>query len=221
VKASDHCIEFIASFEGWVDHPYRDSGGVWTIGYGHTGPGVQGMGKISRARGLQLLRQDVGSAEAAVRALGLPLAQGGFDALVSFAFNCGAGPLGPKKALGAALRKPGMAGVPAAMALYVHDARGTKLAGLVRRREAEGEMFKAAGPSGPAAWLTAHELERCRELDKLRKVATPTPTQRDRIAALVAALTEQRKRIWREAQDGGWDVRHRRQRYHSLLARTS
>ena len=75
MRCSAHGVEFIAAYEGFVDHPYRDSGGVWTIGYGHTGPGVASMGTISRARGLELLAHDVGSAEHAVNALGLAFTQ--------------------------------------------------------------------------------------------------------------------------------------------------
>ena len=82
MRCSAHGVEFIAAYEGFVDHPYRDSGGVWTIGYGHTGGGTQSMGTISRARGLELLAQDVRSAERAVNALGLAFTQAQFDALV-------------------------------------------------------------------------------------------------------------------------------------------
>ncbi len=227
MRMSKKGIDFIASFEGFVNHPYRDSGGVWTIGYGHTGPGVQAMGTITRARGLELLAQDVRTAEDAVNALGLRFNPGQFDAVSSFVFNCGRGTLAPSRSLGRALREPGMAGVPAAMALYVKDAAGRTLAGLVARRRAEGEMFADAAAGGPADWLTPTELRRVRELDDLRRIARPTAAQRGRIASLVRVLTNQRKRIWRSAQpaprgDGqGWDFRNRRQRYHSLLARTS
>jgi lysozyme len=227
MRASTHGVEFIASYEGFVDHPYRDSGGVWTIGYGHTGPGVSTMGKITRARGLELLALDVRSAEHAVNALGLRLSQGQFDALVSFVFNCGAGTLEPSRSLGHALRQPGMGGVGAAMALYTHDANGRVQPGLVNRRAAEGTLFGQRGANGPASWLTPKELQRCRELDRLRKLATRTPAQQRRIGGLVGVLTAQRKLIWQTAQpkprgDGhGWEYGYRRQRYHSLLARTA
>jgi hypothetical protein len=78
-----------------------------------------------------------------------------------------------------------------------------------------------------ATWLTAKELKRCRELDELRRIAARTPAQQRRIERLVGLLTTQRKLIWKRAQpqprgDGrGWDHRNRRQRYHSLLARTA
>jgi len=227
MRTSKHGVEFIAAYEGFRDHPYRHRGDVWTIGYGHTGPGVSSMGTITHARGLELLSGDVRSAEHAVNALGITFTQCQFDALVSFVFNCGAGTLAPSRSLGHALRQPGMKGVPAAMALYTRDGLGRVLGGLVKRRAAEGKLFRQNGASGPAAWLTPKELRRCRELDKLRKLAARTPAQERRIGTLVSRLTAQRKLIWQKAQprphgDGrGWDPRYRRQRYRSLLTRTA
>jgi lysozyme len=229
MKTSDHGVEFIASFEGFVDHPYQDPGlGIWTIGYGHTGPGTRSMGKITHARGLELLARDLATAEAAVNGLGLKLSQPQFDALVSIAFNCGGGIVAASTSLGKALRAPGMAGVPAALRLYTHAGK-KELPGLVKRRNAEAEMWgkAAAAASGPASWLTPVELRRCRELDDLRKAANRTAEQERRMGVLVRVLTEQRKRIWHAAQpspkgDGnGWDFRERRQRYRSLLSRTA
>jgi lysozyme len=227
MRVSRQGIEFIASFEGFVDHPYRDSGGIWTIGYGHTGPGVSSMGTITREKGLRLLASDVRAAEAAVNALPLRFNQNEFDSVASAVFNCGPGVLAPDRSLGKALREHGMAGVPAALALYVRDANGTALAGLVRRRKAEGALFVKPANDGPASWLTPAELRRCRELDQLREQANRTPEQQRRLAALLHALVKQRKRIWRSAQpapkgDGrGWDHAHRQQRYESLRARTA
>lgn len=226
MKTSKDGVEFIASFEGFIDHPYQDAVGVWTIGYGHTGQGTRAMGKITHARGLELLAGDVGIAESAVNALQLQLTQSQFDALVSIVFNCGGGILAASKSLGQALRRPGMRGVPDAIKLYTH-AGPQVLPGLVRRRNAEAVMWGAAEPMGPAGWLTPNELERCRQLDRLRKLEHPNPSQQREIAELVDALTAQRKRIWRSAQarprgDGhGWDFRNRRQRYESLRSRTT
>ena len=226
MRISKEGIEFIASFEGFVDHPYRDSGGVWTIGFGHTGPGVSGMGRITRRKGLELLARDVRVAEAALDALGLSLNQNQYDAAGSAVFNCGRGILAPDRSLGQALRAKGMAGVPAALALYVRDANGTVQPGLVRRRKEEGALFVKPAKDGPASWLTPVELRRCREFDQLRKTPHPSTEQQLRLAALASALAKQRKRIWRSAQpapkgDGrGWDYAHRQQRYQSLRART-
>jgi lysozyme len=227
MRTTKHGVEFIASFEGFADHPYRRKGDVWTIGYGHTGPGVASMGAITHARGLQLLAGDVRIAENAVNALHLELSQNQFDALVSFVFNCGAGTLDRHALFGRALRSPGMRDVPDAMARYVHDGLGRVLPGLVRRRAAEAAMFRQNSANVAAAWLTPKELRRCHELDKLRKLSSRTPEQERRIAVLVSRLTAQRKLIWQRAQpkpegDGrGWDHRNRRQRYRSLLFRTA
>jgi lysozyme len=227
MKTSQHGVEFVASFEGFVDHPYPDTGGVWTIGYGHTGPGTRGMGRITHAKGLALLAGDLRIAEAAVDRVGKAFTQGQYDSLVSIAFNCGGGILEPSRSLGKALRTTGMTGVTAAMALYTRDAHGKVLAGLVRRRTAEAELFGKPAQAGPGSWLTPVELRRCRELDQLRGSEHPTPEQQHRIGVLVRALKDQRKRIWRSAQDApkgdghGWEHRHRRQRYRSLLVRTA
>jgi lysozyme len=228
MKTSDHGVEFIASYEGFMDHPYADPGrGIWTIGYGHTGPGTQSMGRITHARALELLAGDLAIAESAVNGLGVKLTQPQFDALVSIAFNCGGGIVAASTALGKALRSSGMSGVPAALRLYTHAGK-KELPGLVKRRNAEAVMWgNTSAPTGPASWLTPVELRRCRELDELRKASNPTAEQERRTAVLVRVLTDQRKRIWHAAQpsprgDGnGWDFRDRRQRYRSLLTRTA
>src|SRR5262245_63109092 len=179
MKPSGRGVEFIASFEGFVEHPYTDPGlGIWTIGYGHTGPGTQSMGKITHARGLELLAGDLATAESAVNALGLKLSQPQFDALVSIAFNCGGGIVAASTSLGKALRSPGMAGVPAALRLYTHAGK-KELPGLVRRRNAEAEMWgkQSAAATGPGSWLTPVELRRCREFDALRKTVSRTSEQ--------------------------------------------
>jgi lysozyme len=226
MKTSRQGIEFIASFEGFVDHPYQDSGGVWTIGYGHTGPGTGAMGRITHAKGLALLARDVRSAEAAVDDQHLRLTQSQFDALVSIVFNCGPGILHPSRTLGSALAN-GMRGVPAAMKVYTHDAAGHELAGLVRRRNAEAALWDKPQPEGPAAWLTRKELALCRRFDELAEIAHRTPRQQSALDAVAADIKAQRKRIWRSAQkppkgDGrGWLVRNRDQRYRSLRARTA
>lgn len=230
MKASATGINFITGFEGFRADAYRDSGGVLTIGYGHTGRDVREGLTITHERALALLAKDVVWAEDAVNKAMAKLAgsrkfsQNAFDALVSFVFNCGAGTLETDRSVGAAIRK-GNRYVPAAMALFVKDAAGHVLAGLVRRRRAEGELF--ATRSSPTEWLTAVELRRVRRLDALHKLDKPTAKERTEIATLVAQLTEQRKRIWHGAQpkthggDGrGWEYRDRRRRYNSLLSRT-
>lgn len=72
---------------------YRDAGG-WSIGYGHFIQPGESFGTISEQTGAALLRNDLAAAERAVSAnISAPLNQSQYDALVSFAFNAGAGAL--------------------------------------------------------------------------------------------------------------------------------
>ncbi len=86
----------LAAREGCRLEAYRDTMGVWTIGIGHTGraagravtPGLT----IDRREAEALFAGDLKPFEAAVDdALGVAVTQGQFDALVSLAFNIGAG----------------------------------------------------------------------------------------------------------------------------------
>ena len=79
-------------FEGCKLTAYQDQVGVWTIGYGHTGPEVVRGATITLEQAQNLLAKDVGSAAACVNnVVAVALSQEEFDALVDFAFNLGAG----------------------------------------------------------------------------------------------------------------------------------
>lgn len=70
---------------------YKDQRGVWTIGYGHTGPAVHDGLTITEPDAQQLLAHDVFGAELAVKSyVNVALQQNQFDALVDFTFNEGA-----------------------------------------------------------------------------------------------------------------------------------
>ncbi len=76
--------------EGVRLNAYQDVGGVWTIGYGHT-PAFKG-GKITKQDAETLLEADLAKFEKAVDdAITMPMTQNQFDAMVSLAFNIGAG----------------------------------------------------------------------------------------------------------------------------------
>ena len=125
----------IREFEGCRLTAYLCPAKVWTIGVGHTGPDVvEGM-QVSQAVANQLLRDDLERFEkAVVELIIVPLDQCEFDALVSFAFNCGAGALSEST-----LRRRLNAGEEKARVFAEELPRWTNngLAGLVRRRDAE------------------------------------------------------------------------------------
>lgn len=135
-------LALIARYEGERLTAYHLPGErYWTIGVGHYGADVKPGERISHAQAIALLHRDAEVAIRAVRALGLHLTQGQFDALVSIAFNCGPGILGADTALGKALRRHDFHAASRAFALYVHDSRGVALKGLVDRRAAERRLF--------------------------------------------------------------------------------
>ncbi|MBY4725720.1 MULTISPECIES: lysozyme [Burkholderia] len=145
-------LQLTEQFEGCRLTAYQDSVGVWTIGYGHTGPDVYRGLTITQERAEQLLLQDVAKAAAAVNRLvtldragdadtdGLPdLTQDEFDALVDFTFNLGAGRLANSTLL-KKLNAGDIEGAAAEFPKWVY-AGGKVLAGLVKRRDAERALF--------------------------------------------------------------------------------
>jgi len=89
MKASPAAIGLIKSSEGCSLTSYICSGGVMTIGYGHTGPNVFSNQVITQSEADTLLRLDVSRFEAAVDKVCSETAQCQFDACVSLAYNIG------------------------------------------------------------------------------------------------------------------------------------
>lgn len=111
----------IRVFEGLRFTAYRDSGGVWTIGYGHTGPEVKEGLVITQAQAQAYLQADSSEIFKAVKSYNTLAAA----ALVSFGYNCGLGAL-----------ERVLAG-HAHITDFIHDKHGNELAGLVSRRALE------------------------------------------------------------------------------------
>lgn len=83
-------MELIKAHEGLSLRAYKCKAGVWTIGYGHTA-GVQEGDEITECEADGYLMRDMRWAEDCVAAIGVPLRQNQFDALVSLVFNIGIG----------------------------------------------------------------------------------------------------------------------------------
>ena len=143
-KTAANGIELIKSFEGLRLTAYKCPAGVWTIGYGYTGlvDGkliTSGM-TITAAKATELLKKDLASFEAAVNGcVTAPITQNMFDALVSFAFNVGAGAL-RRSTLLKKLNAKDYSGAADELPKW-NKAGGKVLNGLVRRRMAEKELF--------------------------------------------------------------------------------
>ena len=133
MKTSKKGIDLIKSFEGCRLTAYKCPAGVWTIGYGHTA-GVKSGQIITQEQADAYLASDLEKYERYVEETGLQLKQNQFDALVSFAYNCGNGNL---KTL---IRNRSLEQIAEALLLY-NKANGKVLSGLTRRRKAERELF--------------------------------------------------------------------------------
>ena len=95
MKLSNAGLMMIESFEGLILEAYKDAGGTWSIGYGHTGK-IDGMAicsgmKITQSKAQELLAEDCYCAETEVNRYNSTynFNQNQYDALVSFAFNIG------------------------------------------------------------------------------------------------------------------------------------
>jgi GH24 family phage-related lysozyme (muramidase) len=131
-------IDLIEEFEGCELTAYQDSGGVWTIGYGHT-PAKEGEA-ITQAEADELLEQDLAYAASDVQTLTQTvLTPNQFAALVSFEYNTGALATSPGLAL--INERQFEAAWDDHFCLFIHDASGNTLEGLVRRRVAERALF--------------------------------------------------------------------------------
>ncbi|WP_347252921.1 lysozyme [Leminorella grimontii] len=132
-------IDLIKTFEGCELKAYLCPAGVWTIGYGHT-KGVKRGDEITATQAECYLRGDLVSFEADVnRLVRVPLTQGQFDALVSFAYNCGSRALSTSTLL----RKLNARDYSSAADEFSrwNKAGGKELPGLTRRRAAERDLF--------------------------------------------------------------------------------
>jgi lysozyme len=92
MKTSEQGLKLLHGREGKRNTAYLDSVGVWTIGYGHTGPDVHPGLVWTDDQVEAAFAKDLERFERAVNeAVDVPLPQHAFDALVSFAYNVGVG----------------------------------------------------------------------------------------------------------------------------------
>jgi lysozyme len=131
----------IKPFEGLRLEAYWDAiGGVWTIGYGHTG-GVTPGQVISQSQADAYLDYDVTWALVNVeRYVSVVLNENQFAALISFEFNTGAG---RASRVFACVDNKDNEGAMNTLLLWDHDGNGNVIPGLLRRRQAEKALFNA------------------------------------------------------------------------------
>lgn len=137
-------LAHLKQFEGLRLQPYKDSAGLWTIGYGHLLKPGEWWDSITEQFATQLLADDVGTAEDAVNSLvKVPMTQPQFDALVSFVYNVGVGAF-RRSTLLRKLNAGDYAGAAGQFPLW-RNAGGRLVQGLVNRRAAEVALFAGGG----------------------------------------------------------------------------
>jgi GH24 family phage-related lysozyme (muramidase) len=141
VKISEAGLSLIKSFEGCVLTAYLDAVGIWTVGYGHTGPSVHRGLTITQKLAEDILAQDVRRFELGVlNNVKVNLNQNEFDALVSFSFNVGVNAL-KNSTLLRLLNDGADRSIVAAEFLRWNKGEDKVLEGLTRRRQAEKALF--------------------------------------------------------------------------------
>lgn len=147
MKINERGIALIKQFEGCSLRGYYCPAGVLTIGYGSTGPHVTPGMRITLNQAEELLRRDLGPREAALAALlgKTPTTANQFAAMGSLLFN-----IGIKNFQQSAVLRQHKAGnhrsAAAAFKLWNKARVNGKLrvlAGLVKRRAAEAELYLA------------------------------------------------------------------------------
>lgn len=138
-------IHLIAQFEGCILHPYKDSGGTWTIGFGatydiHGNPVTSSTPPITMQQADQLLAKQLVSYAASVNHLvKVTLTQNQFDACVSLCYNIGAGGFLQSTVL-KDINAGNFPGAQQAFLLW-NKVAGKVSPTLVSRRKAEMELF--------------------------------------------------------------------------------
>jgi len=179
MRTSQAGIDLIKEFEGYSGTAYVCPAGVVTIGFGSTryqdGRPVRMGDTITRPDAEALLAHDLQRFEQAVeRLITCELWQSAFDASVSFTYNVGEGALETstyRRRLNAGEDRCTVARQE--LPKWVKGANGEPLPGLVRRRDAEVELF-CSGETNSAPPIPAPStgLKALRET-LLKKYAIP------------------------------------------------
>lgn len=132
-------INFIKGWEKLRLKAYKDSGGKWTIGYGHT-KDVCFKDKITEQEAEQFLKDDLFTREFYINSLSLGFKQNQYDAIVSLVFNIGIGAFGNSTILKKIKRNPNDLDIAGEFVRWHRD-DGMEVLGLLRRRIDESKIY--------------------------------------------------------------------------------
>lgn len=142
MRTNAAALGIIKRNEGLRLDAYQDVVGVWTIGYGDTGPAVRPGLRITAEDAEQRLRDRLAREfEPGVQAaIGrVPTTENQFGAMVSLAYNIGVGAF--KYSTVARMHKAGRHQAAADAFAAWNKAGGKVFAGLTRRRQEEADLY--------------------------------------------------------------------------------
>lgn len=141
MQAGKECIDLIKKFEGLRLESYKCPAGLWTIGYGNTqwenGIRVIENQVIDIQRAEKLLIYWVSKYADRIK---VKCNQNQFDALVSFAYNVGIWNFDSSTLKKKVIANPNDPTIRDEFMKWV-SSRGKQLPGLVKRREAEANLY--------------------------------------------------------------------------------
>ena len=189
-------VNLIKQFEGLRLKAYRDSVGIWTIGYGHVKGVTQGM-EITEQTARQLLIDDLAIAATCVsRVIKKPMSGHEFGAFVSLTHNIGVGAFA-KSTAARKFNKGDKQGAGAAILMWnkiTIDGKKVSSRGLINRREAEVMFFEMK--VSDAAFPTHFYETTAGDGGAHKKAVPPAWPMLGVIAATIAVFWEQVKEFF-------------------------
>lgn len=139
----DKLVDFVKSYEGFYDHHYKCPAGVDTIGYGTTTGWLMNLKTCTEAQATAALKEDLTRFSIEIRNRldhdGVAVNTDEFNALVSFAYNCGSSALFGST-LYRNIKNGNRSDLYNNFTAWCYGG-GKKLPGLLNRRIEEYEMF--------------------------------------------------------------------------------
>lgn len=141
MTALAQAMALIKRFEGCELDAYLCPAGVWTIGWGSTGPGIRNGTRWTQGQADERLAQDVDKFLSGVRSrIKRPVTESELGAMTSLAYNIGLDAFGKSTLL--RLFNEGKKDLAAKQFDVWRRAGGRVLDGLVKRRAAERRVFE-------------------------------------------------------------------------------
>ncbi|MGE5627789.1 MAG: glycoside hydrolase family protein [Solirubrobacterales bacterium] len=138
-------IEFVKSYEGFSAIPYDDCAGIKTIGYGSTSGWIIKKSRVTESEALQALSEELNSLaeqiENDLNSKYINLNRQQFDALCSFAYNCGIGALFSSILYRKICNNINDSSLKENFEAWCHNDKGGVIKGLLNRRREEYNIF--------------------------------------------------------------------------------